>query len=276
MMYTTFNLRPYLTSVSHALPSNEETSFFLALTYFSIVLPSFPISSTSDVNTKRAALWSRAKEVKKQVRKFGGNGSGKAEAEKIHKMWLGYWALTCARERAERARGMVKAQSTQSRNEILGTRPTKAKAKTKPVTINDVHTIWRMRHTPTSDTTAAETEGAATIDTPGKLPPAPSATLFNLSLIGNLDALYRQNQYRASPSYEAKQQLITMHNVTTACRLKPSGMLILSHTFNKKLWMHLCWDVEGFPRTPNSEVEIFWAALGDAIDTIVCMDLSKL
>ncbi|KDR70713.1 hypothetical protein GALMADRAFT_271467 [Galerina marginata CBS 339.88] len=84
------------------------------------------------------------------------------------------------------------------------------------------------------------------------LPPAPSAALLGLSLIGNLDVTYNRSSY---PSFH-------LHSVTTASRQKAGGLLLLEHTFAKKLWLHLCWDENGFE---EGHIEKLWTDLRDAV-----------
>ncbi|KAG6911271.1 hypothetical protein DXG01_002110 [Tephrocybe rancida] len=81
MIYTAINLR------SHLLPSPipDPTYWFLALTYFTLVLPSFLPSSQS-------AFWLRAKSAKAQTHKT------------VHSPLLVHRALEMASERASRAR----------------------------------------------------------------------------------------------------------------------------------------------------------------------------
>ncbi|KAE9398879.1 hypothetical protein BT96DRAFT_920492, partial [Gymnopus androsaceus JB14] len=263
MMYTALNLRPYLSPLPTS--SNEETYFFLAL---SLHL------------TSCFRLWGRAKQVQSQVGRATGAVGSPTERE-ILKTWVGYRALMGATERAERVRRMMGRQAAASPSTSL------------PKSINEVHTSWRRGP-----------EAQCTV----KLPPAPSAALFDLSLIGNLDKLYTQvKSYSATQTSSASaslssslsqasivstarataspstamsygdtpglkpEQLIHITSVTTASRLKPSGLLILSHTFNRRLWIHLCWDVEGFPKKGSGdkdggEVERFWEALGGAVE----------
>jgi len=127
-----------------------------------------------------------------------------------------------------------------------------------------------------------------------KLPPAPSAALFGLSLIGNLDNIYTQSSYARPPSSSLDSsssssikspsdttfasfqkpippptQIMTIHTVTTASRQKPGGFLLLEHTFNKKLWLHLCWDVNGFE---EGHVERFWECLRHTVEELVISD----
>ncbi|KAF5366079.1 hypothetical protein D9757_012389 [Collybiopsis confluens] len=346
MMYTALNLRPFLT------PHPSPTYWFVALTYFNIVLPTF-------VPVTVAAFWNRVRRVKEQTRKVVGTMRG-------------------AVERAERVRGGSGAGGAE-----------------EPKSINDL--LRRDDH----DT---GTEGTEKL-----LPPAPSKALFGLSLIGNLDLIYKQEMYGlypgnkegeeeegavvelalsssssvsaststppgtgttastttlsslspspsvyvsaasfpqpglpyspplpadesfpgsdtaalsttmsiasssslpsistaatspgsntsvtspttsvtfphststststsiTSPRPSASSASVTststtsasshlpkihIQTVTTASRQKPGGFLLLSHTFNKKMWLHLCWDVNGFE---EGHVEKFWECLG--------------
>lgn len=183
-MYTAINLR------AHLLPHpSSSTYWFLALTYFNVVLPAF-------LPTTPGVFWHRAKSVKAQTRRT------------TQSPFLPARALEMARIRASRARG------------------TPLPAKSIP---------------------------SAPPPSATSLPPAPSAALLGLSLIGNLDAVYTRSAY---PSFH-------LHSVTTASRQKAGGLLLLEHTFAKKLWLHLCWDQNGFA---EGLIERFWDGLQSAVE----------
>ncbi|KAH7867983.1 uncharacterized protein C8R40DRAFT_1063084 [Lentinula edodes] len=206
MMYTALNLRPYLT----LHPSS--TYWFLALTYFNVVLPSF-------VPGTIAAFWNRARSVKAQTRKV------------VQSPFLPSRAMTGARTRAAKAKGILSTVSTSNVASATDT------AESLPASINDVQAA----------------SGSI------KLPPAPSAALFGLSLIGNLDNIYTQ-----SASYSRKH--ISPTSASASPRQKPGGLLLLEHTFAKKLWLHLCWDVNGFE---IGHIERFWECLEDAVEELL-------
>ncbi|KAF5371529.1 hypothetical protein D9757_010361 [Collybiopsis confluens] len=359
MMYTALNLRPFLT------PHPSPTYWFVALTYFNIVLPAF-------VPVTVAAFWNRVRRVKEQTRKVVGSP------------FLPGRAMKGAVERAERVRGGGGGAGAE-----------------EPKSINDL--LRRDGH----DT---GTEGTEKL-----LPPAPSKALFGLSLIGNLDSIYKQEMYGLYPGNKEGEEeegavvesalsssssvsaststppgtgttastttlsslspspsvyvsaasspqpglpyspplpadesfpgsdtaalsttmttmtmspasssllpssstaatspgshtsvtspttsvtfphststststsitsprpsaststtstsshlpKIHIQTVTTASRQKPGGFLLLSHTFDKKMWLHLCWDVNGFE---EGHVEKFWECLGDAVEELV-------
>ncbi|KAF9060310.1 hypothetical protein BDP27DRAFT_1339876 [Rhodocollybia butyracea] len=239
MMYTAFNLR------AHLDPHPASTYWFLALTYFNIVLPSY-------VPPTLAAFWGRTKSVKRQVQKI--TGGGKAP-------FLNARALELARTRAKRVRGMTKS-TTEKETETEKKSDTSPSAPPQPTSINDIQ--------------LASASGI-------KLPPAPSAALFGVSLVGNLDNVYTQSSYSRPPSYSASStdtrpvssqettssQIITVHNVAGATRQKPGGFLLFVHTFNKKLSLHLCYDVNGFE---EGHIERFWESLRDAADELLVGD----
>jgi hypothetical protein len=178
-MYTAINLRPHISKP-------VSTHWYLALTYFNIILPSFLPASA-------AVFWHRARLVKSQTQRT------------VQSPFLISRALQMASTRASRARGLP-----------------------PPPPIEAI------------------------------APPAPSAALLGLSLIGNLDRTYTRASY--SPS-------VRLHSVTTASRLKPGGMLLLEHTFGDRLWLHLCWDEMGFE---EGQMERFWEGLKGAIQEFLC------
>jgi hypothetical protein len=84
---------------------------------------------------------------------------------------------------------------------------------------------------------------------------APSAALMGLSLVGNLDKVY-------DPAKGGYADSIELHSVTTASRLKPGGLLLLAHSFAGQLWVHLCYDSNGFA---EGKMEAFWNELGQIV-----------
>lgn len=185
-MYTAVSLRPYLSALH---PTN--TYWFVALTYFNIVLPAF-LPETQNV------FWHRARSVKSQIRQM------------VQSSFLKSRAIEMGKIRAARSRG---------------------------------HTV----QLPTLSQIVEPTESVVPL-----LPPAPSAALLGLSLIGNLDATYVRTSY---PSFH-------LHTVTTASRQKAGGLLLLEHTFANKLWLHLCWDENGFE---EGKIQKCWSSLHDVV-----------
>jgi len=86
------------------------------------------------------------------------------------------------------------------------------------------------------------------------LPPkAPSYALVGLSLLGNLDGIYKHQDFKS----------IEMHTLTTGSRQRNGGMLLFGYTFVGKLWLSLGYDEEGFEKETVSR---FWGGLQSAVD----------
>jgi len=75
---------------------------------------------------------------------------------------------------------------------------------------------------------------------------APSAALIGLSMLGNLDGIYKHASFPA----------IKLHTLTTGSRQRQSAMLLFGYTFAGKLWVSLGYDKNGFDR---KVVDMFWS-----------------
>ena len=73
----------------------------------------------------------------------------------------------------------------------------------------------------------------------------PSKVLIGLSLLGNLDGVYKHASFPE----------IQLHTLTTGSRQRSSGMLVFGYTFAGKLWVSLGYDENGFDK---AVVETFW------------------
>lgn len=93
----------------------------------------------------------------------------------------------------------------------------------------------------------------------GKAPPVPhppkvpANALIGLSLLGNLDGIYKHQDFES----------IKMHTLTTGSRQRNGGMLLFGYTFVGKLWLSLGYDEEGFEKETVSK---FWNGLQAAVD----------
>ncbi|TFK56647.1 hypothetical protein OE88DRAFT_1640541 [Heliocybe sulcata] len=75
-------------------------------------------------------------------------------------------------------------------------------------------------------------------------PKPPSQALIGLSLLGNLDGIYKHASFPA----------IKMHTLTTGSRQRSGGMLLFGYTFVGRLWISLGYDVNGY----GEEAGVFW------------------
>jgi hypothetical protein len=195
MIYSAINLRPRLSVPSPTPPSPSDLSYwFLPLTYFNVILPSFLPASA-------AAFWHRARLARMQT------------ARSVGSHFLASRAVFLAAQRA-------------GERYLPGVPSAKAQAP------------------------AASTRGAQLPLHARAATPSPSRALLGLSLIGNLDHTYTRSSYNCPG--------LLLHTVTTASRQREGGLLALGHTFAGRLWLHLCWDEEGFAR---GVVEGWWELL---------------
>ncbi|KAF7307351.1 hypothetical protein MIND_00529100 [Mycena indigotica] len=85
---------------------------------------------------------------------------------------------------------------------------------------------------------------------------APCVCLIGLSLLGNLDGIYKHDRFPH----------IKLHTLTTGSRQRAGGMLLFGYTFCGKLWLSLGYDENGFE---TSSVQRFWNNLNNAADTFL-------
>ncbi|EDR15192.1 uncharacterized protein LACBIDRAFT_320838 [Laccaria bicolor S238N-H82] len=74
---------------------------------------------------------------------------------------------------------------------------------------------------------------------------SPSSALMGLSLLGNLDGIYKH------PNFPD----IKLHTLTTGSRQRSGGMLLFGYTFASKLWISFGYDENGFE---EFTVQEFW------------------
>ena len=77
---------------------------------------------------------------------------------------------------------------------------------------------------------------------------APSAALVGLSLLGNLDGMYKHAGYAR----------VALHTLTTGSRQRGGGMLLFGYTFAGRLWLSLGYDENGYER---AQVARWWAGV---------------
>jgi hypothetical protein len=82
---------------------------------------------------------------------------------------------------------------------------------------------------------------------------APSEALIGLSLLGNLDGIYKHTSFPK----------IVLDTLTTGSRQRPGGMLLFGYTFAGKLWFSLGYDENGFDQCV---VQKFWCNCLSAMD----------
>jgi hypothetical protein len=84
-------------------------------------------------------------------------------------------------------------------------------------------------------------------------PKVPSTALMGLSLLGNLDGIYKHANF---PD-------IKFHTLTTGSRQRSGGMLLFGYTFAGKLWISLGYDENGFEEVT---VQNFWKNIVEGVE----------
>lgn len=87
----------------------------------------------------------------------------------------------------------------------------------------------------------------------------PNNALIGLSLLGNLDGIYKHQDFKS----------IKMHTLTTGSRQRNGGMLLFVYTFVGKLWLSLGYDEEGFEKETATT---FWKGVEEAVDEFLLQD----
>jgi hypothetical protein len=86
----------------------------------------------------------------------------------------------------------------------------------------------------------------------------PSNALMGLSLLGNLDPIYKHSTF---PEIE-------LHTVHTGARQRSGGMALFGHTFVGKLYVRFAYDKNGFQ---EGVVEAFWTQVTEAVDEFLLL-----
>jgi hypothetical protein len=85
---------------------------------------------------------------------------------------------------------------------------------------------------------------------------APSTALMGLSLLGNLDGMYKHESFGR----------IKLHTLTTGSRQRSGAMLLFAYTFVGRLWLSLGYDENGLEK---DVMDRFWKNLLEAADELL-------
>ncbi|TFK90810.1 hypothetical protein K466DRAFT_484133 [Polyporus arcularius HHB13444] len=167
----------------------------------------------SDAASQEATFWLRARQAKEQSTRAAKNPLVASRTQEM------------AKERGERARAWAKEDDERENGTYVPPAPAAA---------------------PASDGVAKEPVLPARAK-------APSAALIGLSLLGNLDGIYKHATFPA----------VKLHTLTTGSRQRNGAMLLFGYTFAGKLWISLGYDSNGFA---GDVVDRFWKEALDCVD----------
>ncbi|CAE6511000.1 unnamed protein product [Rhizoctonia solani] len=197
--------------------SKNESFFRLNIGYFNVILPSFLPSDPAGVHQ---TFWHRARLAKAQ------------SSSAVKSPFIIARTQITAHKREEQAIKWAKIDDEAA-----------AKKNTLPTPVS----------TPTQE---QQPTLPAIKPAPSTPKPAPSTALMGLSLLGNLDGMYKHASYGP----------LKLNELTTGSRQRAGAMLLFSYTFVGKLWLCFGYDENGFER---GVVEEFWKELLDAVDEIL-------
>lgn len=216
LMYAAVGMRGILPPLppSHVPHSHAQ----LAIGYYNVVLPTNDyLALFSPTNTGTGAgrdsmlqgrcsewFWNQSREARRQ-----------GEAVTKHPNFMSR-SVEHGKERCARAK--MFARQDDIRLGLVPTPPSSPPTSQQP---------------PSSESNPPSSGGA---ESGADTPKPPSAALVGLSLIGDLDKMYKGYKY---PN-------IKILFCTSGTRKGPGGLLVFSHTLAGRLYIHVGWDKEGF------------------------------
>ncbi|GAA5896360.1 uncharacterized protein JCM6883_006879 [Sporobolomyces salmoneus] len=227
-LYSALNIRGILEK------AEKGDWYHLAIGYYNIILPSFYPSSIP-VSTY---FWHQAASVKKQTSKV------------VKSSFLKSRTTLMAFEREKRSIGFEKADELKRVEEGI---------KGLGITADgeDEAELERMRRAAEESVAAKEKERKKQEEAKPKVP---NVSLMGLSMLGNLDAIYKHSTYA--------ERGIELHTLTTGSRQRPGALLLFSYTFAGQLFISLGYDSNGFEK---GVIEDWWKELLNRVDELLLL-----
>ncbi|GAA5834846.1 hypothetical protein JCM11251_002041 [Rhodosporidiobolus azoricus] len=235
MIYSALNVRPYL-------EKSEADWYHIAIGYYNIILPSFLPSTL----TPSAYFWHQALSVRRQTSKV------------VKTPLLAARTALMALERERRSIGWERADEEKRKRERevqelegslqgLGIGLEKEEEGEEAKRVKEAERLAQEEKETAAKTFAEKKEGREALSK------APSNALLGLSMLGNLDGMYKHGDYHG----------IQLHTLTTGSRQRPGALLLFAYTFAGKLWFSLGYDANGFA---DRSVEKWWDELLKGVD----------
>ncbi|GAA6048462.1 hypothetical protein JCM3770_003769 [Rhodotorula araucariae] len=234
MLYSALNVRPFLRKED---PSVDW--YHIAIGYYNIILPSFILRTLGPA----AHFWHQCQSVKAQTTRA------------VKTPFLASRTALMALERERRSVGFERAEDEKrvraATNDLEGLGisgvDAAAAAEGKPVEA--------QQEKPSAVT---KEEGEPEEDKHVR-PRAPSTALMGLSMLGNLDGVYKHADLHG----------IRLDTLTTGSRQRPGAVLLFTYTFAGKLWVSLGYDANGFE---PGVIERWHTALVAGVEQFLLLD----
>ncbi|GAA6006593.1 hypothetical protein JCM10207_004987 [Rhodosporidiobolus poonsookiae] len=240
MIYSALNVRGFL-------KKDDADPYHIAIGYYNVILPSF-IPSSLPASTY---FWHQSASVRAQTSKA------------VKSPFLAARTALMALERERRSIGFEKADEEKRRKEVedvadalLGLGISGAPAQSDEAKkAAETERVAREEALKAARTLAGTKEAKEEIR-PAALPKAPSTALMGVSMLGNLDGIYKHASYQG----------VQLHTLTTGSRQRPGALLLFAYTFAGKLFLSLGYDSHGFEA---GAIEAWWAELLKGVDELL-------
>ncbi|GAA5897369.1 hypothetical protein JCM6882_001869 [Rhodosporidiobolus microsporus] len=235
MIYSALNVRPFL-------QKSEADWYHIAIGYYNIILPSFLPSTLSP----SAYFWHQALSVRVQT---------------SHAVKTPFLAARTALMALERERRSIGFERADEEKRAMKRVVEEAERGLKGLGIgveeseegDEAGRVKEAERLAKEAKEKAAKEAAAKKDQPAAPAKAPSTALLGLSMLGNLDGMYKHADFHG----------IQLHTLTTGSRQRPGALLLFAYTFAGKLWFSLGYDSNGFKK---GSVERWWDELVKGVD----------
>ncbi|BGP12548.1 hypothetical protein JCM10213v2_000465 [Rhodosporidiobolus nylandii] len=237
MIYSALNVRPYL--------QKEEADWY-----------AIAIVSASDY------FWHQALSVKRQTTKA------------VKSPFLGPRTALMALERERRSIGFERADEAKRAKELAAAVEglqglgivAPAEESGEGRRLREAEELAKMESEKAANTLAEMAQQARDEELKAKTTvrqKASSTALMGLSMLGNLDGMYKHAEYPG----------IKLHTLTTGSRQRPGALLLFAYTFAGKLWLSLGYDSHGFE---SGSIEGWWDELLKGVDEFLLAEESQV
>ncbi|GJN92274.1 hypothetical protein Rhopal_005304-T1 [Rhodotorula paludigena] len=243
MLYSALNVRGHLKR-----EDSPVDPYHIAIGYYNIILPSF---LPRDLPAS-AYFWHQARSVKQQTTRA------------TKSPLLAARTLLMALERERRSIGFERADDERREREAieamvgLGISGVAAEQEKRAGANDAAQPKEEEAHVKPAGDAQTQQQKQEHLDRSAR-PKAPSTALMGLSMLGNLDAIYRHEQYHG----------IKLDTLTTGSRQRPGALLLFAYTFAGQLWISLGHDSNGFK---HGVIERWWAALLAGVEQFLVLD----
>ncbi|GAA5894333.1 hypothetical protein JCM5296_005141 [Sporobolomyces johnsonii] len=241
MIYSALNVRPFLKK------EDQRDFYHIAIGYYNVILPSF-VPKSIPLSTY---FWHQAASVKQQTSRAV---KSPFLPSRTQLMALERERRSIGFEKADEAKRLQQQQAKQGTTGVEGALKGLGISMAEKQESEEAGKVREAERMKVEGVKAKEAEAKAKkVQATPQLKKAPSAALMGLSMLGNLDAMYKHADYHG----------IELRTLTTGSRQRPSALLLFAYTFAGKLWLSLGYDSHGFE---EGVIERWWDELLNLVE----------